>query len=106
MSKYYCSSGPSGVKYTREDGSVVIDIKFSEMEVMILEKVNVNLVKAYRTGVGLTQEQMAKAIDVHVNTYRALEDNPTKFSVEQVKKFVEEINKYDPSVKASDIFSL
>ncbi len=104
MSKYYCSSGPSGVKYTREDGSVVIDIKFSEMEVMILEKVN--LVKAYRTGVGLTQEQMAKAIDVHVNTYRALEENPTKFSVEQAKKFVEEINKFDPSVKASDIFSL
>ena len=104
MSKYYCSSGPSGVKYTREDGSVVIDIKFSEMEVMILEKVN--LVKAYRTGAGLTQEQMAKAIDVHVNTYRVLEDNPTKFSVEQVKKFIEEINKYDPSVKASDIFSL
>ena len=91
MSKYYCSSGPSGVKYTREDGSVVIDIKFSEMEVMILEKVN--LVKAYRTGAGLTQEQMAKAIDVHVNTYRALEENPTKFSVEQAKKFVEEINR-------------
>ncbi len=104
MSKYYCSSGPSGVKYTREDGSVVIDIKFSEMEVMILEKVN--LVKAYRTGAGLTQEQMAKAIDVHVNTYRALEENPTKFSVEQAKKFVEEINRFDPSVKASDIFSL
>ena len=104
MSKYYCSSGPSGVKYTREDGSVVIDIKFSEMEVMILEKVN--LVKAYRIGVGLTQEQMANAIGIHVNTYRNLEDNPTKFSVEQVKKFIEEINKYDPSVKASDIFSL
>ena len=104
MNKYYCSSGPSGVKYTREDGSVVIDIKFSEMEVMILEKVN--LVKAYRTGAGLTQEQMAKAIDVHVNTYRALEENPTKFSVEQAKKFVEEINRFDPSVKASDIFSL
>ena len=104
MSKYYCSSGPSGVKYTREDGSVVIDIKFSEMEVMILEKVN--LVKAYRTGAGLTQEQMAKAIDVHVNTYRALEENPTKLSVEQAKKFVEEINRFDPSVKASDIFSL
>ena len=104
MSKYYCSSGPSGVKYTREDGSIVIDIKFSEMEVMILEKVN--LVKAYRTGAGLTQEQMAKAIDVHVNTYRVLEENPTKFSVEQAKKFVEEINRFDPSVKASDIFSL
>lgn len=66
----------------------------------------VNLVKAYRTGVGLTQEQMAKAIDVHVNTYRTLEDNPTKFSVEQAKKFVDEIKKYDPTVNASDIFSL
>ena len=63
-----------------------------------------NKVKAFRVGVGLTQEQMAKALDVHVNTYRALEDNPTKFSVEQVKKFTEEINKYNPSVKASDIF--
>lgn len=106
MNNYYCSIGPAGVRYTREDGSVVIDIKFSGMEVNVLEKVNVNLVKAYRTGAGITQEQMAKAIDVHVNTYRVLEDNPTKFNVEQVKKFIEEINKYDPSIKASDIFSL
>lgn len=63
-----------------------------------------NKVKAFRVGVGLTQEQMAKALDVHVNTYRALEANPIKFSVEQVNKFIEEINKYDPSIKASDIF--
>ena len=63
-----------------------------------------NKVRAFRVGVGLTQEQMAKAIDVHVNTYRALEENPTKFNVEQIKKFTEEINKYNPSVKASDIF--
>ena len=63
-----------------------------------------NKVKAFRVGVGLTQEQMAKAIDVHVNTYRTLEENPTKFNVEQIKKFTEEINKYNPTVKASDIF--
>ena len=33
MSKYICSIGPSGVRYTREDGSVVIEYKFDRLEV-------------------------------------------------------------------------
>lgn len=69
-----------------------------------MEKSTVNLVKAYRIGVGLTQEQMADVLGIHVNTYRTLEDNPSRFSVEQAKKFIAEINKYDSVVTIGDVF--
>lgn len=64
----------------------------------------INLVKAYRAGCGLSQEEMAEVIGVHANTYRALEENPRKFSIEQIDKFMAEINKYDVNAKASIIF--
>lgn len=100
--KYSCEVNSNSIVYRREDGSIVMDICNKEVKM----ENTVNKVKMHRTGCNITQEEMAKVLGVHVNTYRILEENPSKFNVEQVKKFMLEINKYDANVTASDIFSI
>ena len=63
-----------------------------------------NKVKGYRNMINKSQEEMADILGVHVNTYKAWEDNPTKFKVSEACKFLEEVNKVDPKVKFEDIF--
>lgn len=37
----------------------------------------------------LTQDQLAEALQVHVQTYRKIEENPESATVEQAKKIAE-----------------
>ena len=64
-----------------------------------------NKVKGYRTMLGKTQEEMAVIIGVSINTYRTMEANPETFKIEYATKFLNEVNKLDPSVKMDDIFN-
>jgi len=64
----------------------------------------INLVKGYRVGAGISQLEMAKELGMSEPTYRVLENNPDKFTVEQIKKFVSLIQKVEPEAKAEDIF--
>lgn len=64
----------------------------------------INLVKGYRVACNITQEEMAKELEMSEPTYRALENNIDRFTVEQINKFVQVINRIHPEVKAEDIF--
>ena len=64
-----------------------------------------NRVKGYRTMLGMTQEEMAKAIGVSINTYREMESNPEKFKIDQANKFLEVVNQVDNTITLNDIFS-
>ncbi len=44
-------------------------------------------VKAARISANLTQKQVAKELDICSDTYRKLENNPEKFTIEQAKVF-------------------
>ena len=72
-------------------------------EVLELEQNKVNMIKAYRVSCNFTQQQMANAIGVHVNTYRAIEENPDKMELGQLKKFVSEIQKVDNTISINNI---
>lgn len=61
------------------------------------------MIKAYRVSCNFTQQQMANAIGVHVNTYRAIEENPDKMELGQLKKFVSEIQKVDNTISINNI---
>jgi putative transcriptional regulator len=63
-----------------------------------------NKVKGFRTMLGMTQIEMANELGVSDTTYRTLENNPDKFTLEQINKFLEVVKRVDPSVKAEDIF--
>lgn len=71
-------------------------------EVLILET-KANMIKAYRVSCNYTQQEMATALGVHVNTYRALEENPDKMELGQLKKFVNEIQKVDNTISINNI---
>ena len=66
---------------------------------------SLNKVKGFRTMLGKTQEQMAEILGVHVNTYRALENNPKDFKLDQMQKFVKEVQKVDSTITLEQIFS-
>lgn len=58
--------------------------------------------KAARVDANLTQEDMAKALDVHVQTYRKLEEHPDTATIEQAKIISECVNRpYDEIFFAS-----
>lgn len=63
-----------------------------------------NKVKGFRTMLGMTQLEMANELGISDNTYRTLENNPDKFTLEQMNKFLDVVKRVDPSVKAEDIF--
>ena len=54
--------------------------------------------------IGLSQEEMAEKLGVHVNTYISWEEDPKKFKVDKAFAFLEEIKKFDATVKFEDIF--
>ena len=64
-----------------------------------------NKVKGFRIMLGMTQEEMAAAIGISINTYRTWEDDPGKFKLEQAQKFTKVVNKVDPTITLADIFS-
>lgn len=62
-----------------------------------------NMVKGYRVACNITQEEMAKELGISDRTYGQMENNKT-FTLEQMKKFTQVINRVEPSVKLEDIF--
>lgn len=93
-------------KLVVEHGSIHYELKVVDADEVLKGGSIMNKVKMYRTAIGFTQKQMAEYIGVHENTYRALEENCSKFTVEQINKFMALINKYDAEAKAADIFPL
>ena len=63
-----------------------------------------NKVKGYRVSIGMTQIEMAQRLGITDTTYRKLENNPGKFSLQQMKAFIEIVREKDPSIKMEDIF--
>ena len=55
--------------------------------------------KAARITAGLTQDEVAELLGVHVQTYRKLEENPNLATIEQAKKLSDRLN-----VPYDDIF--
>ena len=64
---------------------------------------SLNMVKGYRVAANITQEEMANELGVSDTTYRNMETE-MKFTLEQMNKFTQVINRVDPSVKTTDIF--
>ena len=52
-----------------------------------------NKIKSLRTGAGLTQDQMAKALGMSVPTYRLREDNRADWKLTEMNAFTDVINK-------------
>lgn len=63
-----------------------------------------NKVLMYRTGAGFTQLEMANMLGMALNTYRAKESDPSKFTLQESNKFVLTIKQINPDVKFEDIF--
>lgn len=55
--------------------------------------------KAARITAGMTQNEVAELLGVHVQTYRKLEENPNLATIEQAKKLSDRLN-----VPYDDIF--
>lgn len=55
--------------------------------------------KAARITAGMTQDEVAELLGVHVQTYRKLEENPNLATIEQAKKLSDRLN-----VPYDDIF--
>lgn len=49
-------------------------------------------VKQHRLIRGISQEEMAEKIGIHVQTYRAWEENPEKISIAKAKKIAAAFN--------------
>ena len=49
--------------------------------------------KAARVDANLTQEDMAKALNIHVQTYRKLEEKPDTATIEQAKIISERVGR-------------
>ena len=62
-----------------------------------------NMVKGYRVACNITQEEMANELGVSTRTYGVMETE-IKFTLEQMKKFTQVINRVEKSVKLEDIF--
>ena len=52
-----------------------------------------NKIKSLRTGAGITQDQMAKALGMSVPTYRLREDNRADWKLSEMNAFTDVINK-------------
>ena len=62
------------------------------------------MVKGYRVAAGISQEEMAEALGMSDTTYRKLENDPEKFTLEQMNKFTDKIRQVHPEVNTNDIF--
>lgn len=63
-----------------------------------------NKVKMYRTGVGLSQEQMAKALGISTNTYCKKETGKSEFTRSEMLAFVSAVKQKDASATLEKIF--
>lgn len=52
-----------------------------------------NKIKSLRTGAGITQDQMAKALGMSVPTYKLREDNRADWKLSEMTAFTDTINK-------------
>lgn len=63
-----------------------------------------NKIKGCRVMAGLTQEEMAKELNMSVVSYRLKETGAREFTHNEMKKFVKVIQTVDPMVSMDDIF--
>ena len=63
-----------------------------------------NKIKGCRVMAGLTQEDMAKQLDIAVSSYRLKETGAREFTHNEMIKFVKIIQTVDPMVTMDDIF--
>lgn len=65
---------------------------------------NINKVKGYRTMAGFTQEEMAKALNISMVSYRLKEAGEREFTESEMRAFVEKVKTINPSVTLDSIF--
>ncbi len=65
---------------------------------------NINKVKGYRTMAGFTQEEMAKALNISMVSYRLKETGEREFTESEMRAFVEKVKTTNPSVTLDSIF--
>lgn len=65
---------------------------------------NINKVKGYRTMAGFTQEEMAKALNISMVSYRLKETGEREFTESEMRAFVEKVKTINPSVTLDSIF--
>lgn len=63
-----------------------------------------NKVKGYRTMIGYSQEDMAKALNITRDTYRLKESGERQFTQDEMIKFLNEVKKTDNTVTLDIIF--
>lgn len=63
-----------------------------------------NKVKGYRTMIGYSQEDMAKALDITRDTYRLKESGERQFTQDEMIKFLNEVKKTDKTATLDIIF--
>lgn len=64
-----------------------------------------NKVRAFRTGAGITQAQMAEALGITRRTYQAKEDGTSEWKASEMNKFAETVNEVSgQNYSVKDIF--
>lgn len=63
-----------------------------------------NKVKGYRTMIGYSQEDMAKALDISTTAYRYKEAGDRPFTQDEMIKFTNTIKAIQSDIKMDDIF--
>lgn len=64
----------------------------------------VNKIKGYRNMTGLSQEDMAKKLNMAAKTYAMKESNVDKFNVKEVKALIKVLAEHNVIVTANDLF--
>ena len=64
----------------------------------------INKVKGFRTMAGFTQEEMAKALNISMVSYRLKETGEREFTESEMRAFVEKVKTINPSVTLDSIF--
>jgi len=69
-----------------------------------MEQLAINKIKGYRTMSGLTQEEMAKELNMSLASYRLKESGAREFTQKEMINFVKVIQTIDPMITLDDIF--
>jgi putative transcriptional regulator len=64
----------------------------------------INKIKGYRTMSGLTQEEMAKELNMSTQSYMLKETGKREFTHSEMTNFVKVIQTVDPMITMDDIF--
>lgn len=59
---------------------------------------------AYRKGIGFTQTAFSKKIGISLSAYSQKETGKLDFTQTEMRKILDLLKKYNPDVKADDIF--